>query len=75
MKLNLKIISLITILGTLFYLLNYKNKTSKSTAPVIIEEIVLDKKTNNANSPAPKFYISVPPVQNGLGVGNNWKSK
>jgi hypothetical protein len=75
MKINLKTISLIAILGSLFYFLGHKNKTTKSTAPVIIEEIVLDKKTNSANLPAPKVYISVPPVQNGLGIGNNWKSK
>jgi hypothetical protein len=75
MKINLKTISLIAILGSLFYFLGHKNKTTKSTAPVIIEEIVLDKKTNSANSLAPKVYISVPPVQNGLGIGNNWKSK
>jgi len=75
MKLNLKTISLIVILGSLFYFLGHKDKTSKSTAPVIIEKIVLDKKINSANSSAPKVYISVPPVQNGLGIGNNWKSR
>jgi hypothetical protein len=78
MKINLKIISLITILGTLFYFLGYKNKTTKSTAPIINQPeeqvIILDKK-NSANLPAPKVYISVPPVQNSLGIGNNWKSK
>lgn len=79
MKINLKTISLIAILGSLFYFLSHKNKTSKSIAPIVLEPkqqvTILDKKTNNANSPAPKVYISVPPVQNGLGVGNNWKSK
>jgi len=75
MKINLKLISLIAILGSLFYFLGHKNKTNKSLAPVIIEETVLDKKTNSANLLAPKVYISVPQVQNGLELGNNWKSR
>jgi hypothetical protein len=78
MKLNLKTISLITILGTLFYFLGHKNKTVKSIAPIVQPKeqvIILAKKTNNANSPAPKVYISIPPAQNGLGVGSNWRSK
>ena len=75
MKLNLKTISLIAILGSLFYFLSHKNKTNKSTAPVIIEEIVLDKKTNSAKLIAPKVYISAPKTQNGLELGNNWKSR
>jgi hypothetical protein len=78
MKLNLKTISLIAILGSLFYFLSHKNKTSKSIAPIIQHKeqvIIVDKKTNSANSPAPKVYISAPPAQNGLGVGSNWRSK
>jgi hypothetical protein len=75
MKLNLKLISLITILGSLFYFLGHKNKTIKSLAPVVIEEIVLDKKTNSANLLAPKVYISAPSILNGLELGNNWKSR
>ena len=75
MKLNLKTISLIAILGSLFYFLSHKNKTIKSTAPVVIEETVLDKKTNSANLLAPKVYISAPSTQNGLELGNNWKSR
>lgn len=76
MKLNLKTISLIAILGSLFYFLGHKNKTSKSIAPIVQpkEQVnILDKKTNSANSPAPKIYIS--PVQNGLEVGSNWISR
>ena len=74
MKINLKLISLITILGTLFYFLDHKNKNNNSIQP--IEQItILDKKINSANLPAPKVYISVPPAQNGLEIGNNWKSK
>jgi hypothetical protein len=75
MKLNLKTISLIAILGSLFYFLSNKNKTLKSIAPVIIEEIVLDKKIDSAKLISPKVYISAPPTQNGLELGNNWKSR
>jgi hypothetical protein len=75
MKINLKTISLIAILGSLFYFLSHKNKTIKSTAPVIIEEIVLDKKTNSEKPIAPKVCISAPQTQNGLELGNNWKSR
>ena len=74
MKLNFKLILLITILGTLFYLLSHKNKNNNSIQ--LIEQVtILDKKINSANLPAPKVYISVPPAQNGLEIGNNWKSK
>ena len=74
MKINLKLISLITILGSLFYFLGHKNKNNNSNEP--IEQVtIIDKKTNSANLPAPKVYISVPPAQNGLTIGNNWKSK
>jgi len=74
MKINLKLISLITILGTLFYFLGHNNKNNNSIQP--IEQItILDKKINSAKLPAPKVYISVSSAQNSLGVGNNWKSK
>jgi len=74
MKINLKLISLITILGTLFYFLGHKNKNNSSIEQ--IEQVtIVDKKINSANLPSPKVYISVPPAQNGLGIGNNWKSK
>jgi hypothetical protein len=79
MKLNLKLISLITILGSLFYFLGHKNKTSKSIASIVKQPeeqaTKVDKKTNSANLPSTKVYISVLPTQNGLGVGNNWRSK
>jgi hypothetical protein len=78
MKLNLKTISLIVSLGALFTFLGHKNKTVKSLAPIVQPKeqlIIVDKKINSANSPAPKVYISVPPAQNALGIGNNWKSK
>jgi len=74
MKINLKLISLITILCSLFYLLGHKNKNNNSI--ISIEQVtIVDKKTNSANLPAPKVYISVPRAQNGLTIGNNWKSK
>lgn len=75
MKINLKTISLIAILGSLFYFLGHKNKTTKSIAPVVIEEIVLDKKTNSVKLIAPKVYISASKTQNSLELGNNWKSR
>ena len=78
MKLNLKTISLITALGTLFYFLGHKNKTVKSLAPILNQPkeqvTILDKKTNSANSPAPKVYISGP-AQNYLGIGENRSSR
>lgn len=74
MKLNLKIISLITILGTLFYFLGHKNKNNNSIQP--IEQItILDKKINSVKLPAPKVYTSSLPAKNGLEVGNNWRSR
>lgn len=79
MKLNLKTISLITILGSLFYFLGHKNKTNKSIVPIVIEPkeqlTIVDKKINSEKLISPKVYISVLPIQNGLEVGNNWKSK
>jgi hypothetical protein len=79
MKINFKTISLIVLLGALFTFLGHKNKTSKSIVQIMQEPreelTIVDKKINSANSPAPKFYISVPPAQNGLEIGNIWKSK
>ena len=74
MKLNFKSISLITILGTLFYFLGHKNKNNNSIQP-IEQVIILDKKINSANLPAPKVYTSSLPAKNGLEVGNNWRSR
>ena len=78
MKINLKTISLIVLLGTLFTFLGHKNKTNKSIAPIMEQKqqvTIVDKKINSEKLIAPKVYISVLPVQNGLGIGNNWKSK
>jgi hypothetical protein len=73
MKLNLKIISLITILGSLFYFLGHKNKNNNSIAP-IEQPTILDKKTNSANLPAPKVYISGS-AKNYLGIGEKINSR
>ena len=74
MKLNFKSISLITILGTLFYFLGHKNKNNNSIQP-IEQVIILDKKINSAKLPSPKVYTSSLPAKNGLEVGNNWRSR
>ena len=73
MKLNLKIISLITILGTLFYFLGHNNKNNNSIQP-IEQIIILDKKINSANLLAPKVYISGS-AQNYLGIGEKINSR
>ena len=71
MKINLKILSLITILGTLFYFLGHKN--NNSTQP-IQQVTILDKKINSAKLPAPKVYISGS-AQNYLGIGEKINSR
>jgi hypothetical protein len=76
MKINLKTISLIVLLGALFTFLGHKN--NKSIAPIVLEPkqkvTILDKKTNSANLPAPKVYISGS-AQNYLGIGENRSSR
>ena len=78
MKINLKTISLIVLLGAFFTFLGHKNKTNKSIAPIVLEPkqrvTILDKKTNSANLPAPKVYISGS-AQNYLGIGENRSSR
>ena len=76
MKLNLKLISLIIILGTLFYLLVQKHKKSLVAQIKNPQEqlTILDKKTNSANLPAPKIYTSSS-AQNYLGIGKKINSK
>jgi len=76
MKLNLKTISLIVLLGALFTFLG--NKNNKSIAPIAQQPeervTILDKKTNSAKLAAPKVYISGS-AQNYLGLGENRSSK
>ena len=73
MKLDKKNILTIILLGTFFYVVN--NQIKKSNTSTEHKQILIDKKINSANSPAPKVYIFTSPAQNGLGIGNNWKSK
>lgn len=72
MKLDLKTISLTILLGTIFYFLS--NKKQKQI-------ITIEAQTNNTTitlidkklaAPKPLNYTS---AQNGLGIGNNWKSR
>jgi len=76
MKINLKTISSIVLLGTLFYFLSNKTKNNEQEqqiAPIQQQEQKsIDK--NSPELPAPKVYI-YGPVQNGLMIGNNWKIK
>jgi hypothetical protein len=76
MKLNLKLISLIIILGTLFHFLAQKHKKSLVAQIKNPQEqlTILDKKTNSANLPAPKVYTSNS-AQNYLGIGKKINSK
>jgi hypothetical protein len=77
MKNKLKTLSLIVILGSLFYCIS---SYTKSKLIVISgknnkeEVIVINKTENNLKSIAPKVYISSP-AQNYLEVGCNINSK
>jgi hypothetical protein len=80
MKLNLKTILLTVILGGLCYLLSYslshyKNNQNNKTQvmPLQKQTKIIDKKQSEL--PAPKAYISPVPEQNGLEIGNNWRSR
>jgi hypothetical protein len=78
MKYDLKTLSLVVILGSLFYCINSytKNKLISNNLKNNNKEIiVINKIENSSKSIAPKVYISDLPPQNGLEVGNNWKSK
>jgi hypothetical protein len=78
MKLDIKTLSLIVILGSLFYCVSSYTKSKligNSPKNDNKEVLVINKIENNLKSIAPKVYISVPQAQNGLGIENNWKSK
>jgi hypothetical protein len=78
MKYDLKTLSLVVILGSLFYCISSYTKSkliAKSPKNDNKEIIVIDKIENSSKLIAPKVYISIPPAQNGLEIGNNWKSK
>jgi hypothetical protein len=69
-----KIINIdILLLATLFcFLSNINKKTIINKLPEIQQQKFIDKKASKL--PAPKVYI-YDPVQNGLEIGSNWRSK
>lgn len=73
MKLDKKNILTIILLGTFFYVVNYQFK--KSNTSTEHKQILIDKKINSAKLPSPKVYTSSSLAQNGLEVGNNWRSR
>ena len=78
MKLDIKTLSLIVILGSLFYCISSYTKSkliSNNAKNDNKEIIVINKIENSSKLIAPEVYISDLPPQNGLEVGNNWKSK
>jgi hypothetical protein len=77
MKYNLKTLSLVVILASLFYCISSytKNKSISNSGKNDKEEVIeLKKIENNSKTIAPKVYISAP-AQNYLGVGSNINSK
>jgi hypothetical protein len=76
MKINIKTATLISLLlGTLFYFLSNKKEnkiiiteTIQKATPILID----NKKPTELAAPKP---LVVAPIQNGLHVSNNWKSK
>ena len=74
MKLNLKTLSLTVVVGSLLYFLShYKNNKTQIISNQNEQTKIIDKKPSKL--PAPKVYICPLPEQNGLEVGNNWKSR
>jgi len=74
MKHNLKMLSLVALLGSLFYFISSytKSKLIANSSNNYTKEIIAVKKIeNNSKLIAPKVYISTPFVQNGLEVGSN----
>jgi hypothetical protein len=77
MKYDLKTLSLVVILGSLFYCISSYTKSkliANSPKKDTKEVIVINKTENSSKSIAPKVYISAP-AQNYLGVGSNINSK
>jgi len=77
MKYDLKTLSLVVILGSLFYCISSYTKSkliANSPKKDTKEVIVINKTENSSKSIAPKVYISVP-AQNYLEVGSNINSK
>ena len=77
MKNKLKTLSLIVILGSLFYCISSytKSKLISNSGKNDKEEVIIVKKSENSSKTnSPKVYISGP-AQNYLGVGCNINSK
>lgn len=78
MKNKLKTLSLVVILGSLFYCISSYTKSkliANSPKKDTKEVITVKKSENSSKTNAPKVYISTPQTQNGLELGNNWKSR
>jgi hypothetical protein len=75
MKDKLKTLSLIVLLGSLFYFISSYAKSKLIANSPKNETILVNEIENILKKTAPKVYISTPPVQNGLEVGSNWKSR
>ena len=75
MKDKLKTLSLIVLLGSLFYFISSYTKDKLIANNSKNKTIVVNKIQNISKTTAPKVYIFTSPAQNGLGIGNNWKSK
>lgn len=77
MKYDIKTLSLVVILGSLFYCISSYTKSkliANSPKKDTKEVIVINKTENSSKSIAPKVYISSP-AQNYLGIGSNINSK
>ena len=77
MKHKLEALSLIVLLGSLFYCISSytKSKLISNSGKNNKEEVIVLKKTENSSKTnSPKVYISAP-TQNYLGVGCNINSK
>jgi hypothetical protein len=77
MKYDLKTLSLVVILGSLFYCISSytKSKLISNSANINNKEVIVVNKTENSSkSIAPKVHI-FDAAPNGLGINNNWKSK
>jgi len=77
MKYDLKTLSLVVILGSLFYSISTYTKSkliSNSPKKHAKEVILVNKTENSSKSIAPKIYI-FDAGRNGLGISNNWKSR
>lgn len=72
MNFNSKLLTLAIILGLGFFLLSkkYKNQSNQKQKIEII--LIIDEKKSEVTTP--KVYISRS-AQNGVEIGNNWKSK